>query len=358
MKLPKVRRARKVPGVGLRLLGRDHNTIDSYTRTAGHFYDYVARQRPGLSNEQLAEGYLTMRVKRDDVSASTQNHDLAALNAPICRLWAQAGNVDALRAKRPHSPATALPRPSLWRWSVAARHAAMSGTAAGSSWRDRTAHQRVHWRALRKDSAAKRTLHPLCEIRSNRTTDGCQFRRCFGMPSRSRRLPGRVFEQASPAPSLCPSRCRVARKSCFSPNPQRHPETKQFMRWHQPPGDVQHALPAPATNSNAPVASSPYYAPSPAPLVWHALQRRPARPAGVDGPSFHRDDRHLSSPPTGPGREPTGGHRFAVQTDRMKLPLSSFTRLIIFATHAHYPAAKGGWVDILCMLHGAQNRAR
>lgn len=46
MKLPKSKVLEKLR-VSLRLLGRDHNTIDSYTRTAGHFYDYVARQRPG-----------------------------------------------------------------------------------------------------------------------------------------------------------------------------------------------------------------------------------------------------------------------------------------------------------------------
>lgn len=37
MKLPKSDVLEKLR-VSLRLLGRDHNTIESYTRTAGHFY--------------------------------------------------------------------------------------------------------------------------------------------------------------------------------------------------------------------------------------------------------------------------------------------------------------------------------
>jgi integrase len=51
-----------------------------------------------------------MRVTRHDVSASTQNHDLAALNALFAAFGRKLGNVDALRAKRPqyarHCPTT------------------------------------------------------------------------------------------------------------------------------------------------------------------------------------------------------------------------------------------------------------
>lgn len=67
--------------VRLRLLGRDPNTIKSYTRAAGLYYDFTCTCAPGLSSEQKAEAYLSLRVTRDDVSASTQNHDLAAINA-------------------------------------------------------------------------------------------------------------------------------------------------------------------------------------------------------------------------------------------------------------------------------------
>ena len=75
MKLPKTEVLKKLQ-VSLRLLGRDRNTVTSYCRTAGHFYDYVRAQPAGRTSEQLAEGYLTLRVTRDNVSAVTQNHHL------------------------------------------------------------------------------------------------------------------------------------------------------------------------------------------------------------------------------------------------------------------------------------------
>lgn len=39
MKLPKDEVSKKL-AVSLRLLGRDRNTIETYTRTAGKFYDF------------------------------------------------------------------------------------------------------------------------------------------------------------------------------------------------------------------------------------------------------------------------------------------------------------------------------
>jgi hypothetical protein len=100
MKLPKTEVLKKLE-VSLRLLGRDRNTVTSYCRTAGHFYDYVRAQPSGRTSEQLAEGYLTLRVTRDNVSAVTQNHDLAALNALFAAFGRKLGNVDALRAVSP-----------------------------------------------------------------------------------------------------------------------------------------------------------------------------------------------------------------------------------------------------------------
>lgn len=109
MKLPKTEVIEKLR-LSLRLLGRDHNTVSSYCRTAAHYYDFVARQPRGRSSEDLAEAFLSLRVTRDDVSASTQNHDLAALNALYAAFGCKLGNVDALRAKRPqyarHCPTT------------------------------------------------------------------------------------------------------------------------------------------------------------------------------------------------------------------------------------------------------------
>lgn len=88
----------------LRLKGRDWKTVDSYARTAAHFYDFAVgyrQMRPAATSEQTAEAFLTQRVTRDHVSASTQNHDLAALNALYESTGRKLGNVDALRAKRP-----------------------------------------------------------------------------------------------------------------------------------------------------------------------------------------------------------------------------------------------------------------
>ena len=225
MKLPKSKVLEKLR-VSLRLLGRDHNTIDSYTRTAGHFYDYVARQRPGLSNEQLAEGYLTMRVKRDDVSASTQNHDLAALNALYAAFGRKLGNVDALRAKRPQF----------------ARHCPTT----------------PEFMALVSE------LHdtPQCPARLQAlfmAATGLRISECIGARLKDFRReedklhlvvrdPKQSHDRWVPIPPMLwdalRAQARHARRVFLfpSPNPQRHPETKQFMRWHQPPGDVQHAF--------------------------------------------------------------------------------------------------------------------
>jgi hypothetical protein len=52
MKLPKADVLKKLEA-SLRLLGRDRNTVYSYCRTAGHFYDYVRAQPPGRTSEQL-----------------------------------------------------------------------------------------------------------------------------------------------------------------------------------------------------------------------------------------------------------------------------------------------------------------
>jgi integrase len=75
----------------IRLKGQHPDTEASYCRVAGKYYDF----------ERIAEEYLSLRVTRDDVSASTQNHDLAAILALYAALGMKLGNIDALRAKRP-----------------------------------------------------------------------------------------------------------------------------------------------------------------------------------------------------------------------------------------------------------------
>jgi hypothetical protein len=107
MKLPKAEVLKKLEA-SLRLLGRDRNTVYSYCRTAGHFYDYVRSQTPGRTSEQLAEGFLTLRVTRDNISATTQNHDLAALNALFAAFGRKLGNATRNSSAPP-------PRSKTWR---------------------------------------------------------------------------------------------------------------------------------------------------------------------------------------------------------------------------------------------------
>jgi len=85
----------------LKLKGRDWKTLDSYARTAGHYYDFALKHGACKTSEQIAEAFLTMRVTRDNVAASTQNHDLMALIALYDSQGKKLGNVDALRAKKP-----------------------------------------------------------------------------------------------------------------------------------------------------------------------------------------------------------------------------------------------------------------
>lgn len=258
MKLPKSEVLEKLR-MSLRLLGRDHNTITSYCATAGHFYDFVQRQPKGRTIEQLAEGYLTLRVKRDDIAASTQNAELAALNALFAAFGRKLGNVNALRAKRPqyarHCPTTpelmALLGELTDTAQVPARLMALLMAATGlriseclgARLKDfRREEEKLHL-VVRDPKQAHDRWVPIPEMLWDALRNQVRFAR-------------RVFEQdqarAEPLPIAMPN--ALARKYpraahsigwmyLFpSPNPQRHPETKQMMRWHQPPGDVQHAF--------------------------------------------------------------------------------------------------------------------
>ncbi|MDP1580717.1 MAG: tyrosine-type recombinase/integrase [Candidatus Didemnitutus sp.] len=258
MKLPKNEVLSRLES-SLRLLGQDRNTVTSYCRTAAHFYDFVREQRPGLNSERLAEAFLTMRVRRDDVSASTQNHDLAALNALFAAFGRKLGNVDALRAKRPqfarHCPTTpelmALLRTLADTPKVPARLMALTMAATGlriseclgARMKDfRRESDKLHL-VVRDPKQAHDRWVPIPAM---------LWPALRGQALHARRVFAQDQARAEPLPIAMPN--ALARKyprSAHSvgwmflfpsPNPQRHPEKKVLMRWHQPPGDVQHAF--------------------------------------------------------------------------------------------------------------------
>jgi integrase len=258
MKLPKSEVLSRLESA-LRLLGRDRNTVSSYCRTAAHFYDHVSRSPKGLTSEQHAEAFLTLRVRRDDVSASTQNHDLAALNALFAAFGRKLGNVDALRAKRPqyarHCPTTpelmallgalvdtpALPA-RLMALTMAATGLRIS-ECLGARLKDfRREPDKLHLVVRDPKQAHDRWVPIPAMLWPALRAQAMHARRVFAQ------------DQARPDPLPLAMPCALARKYpraphsigwmfLFpSPGPQRHPDTKQPMRWHQPPGDVQHAF--------------------------------------------------------------------------------------------------------------------
>lgn len=258
MKLPKFEVLQKL-AASLRLLGRDHNTVSSYRRTAGHFYDYVARQPPGRTSEQLAEGFLTLRVTRDNVSATTQNHDLAALNALFAAFGRKLGNVDALRAKRPqfarHCPTTpevmalfgaltdtpALPA-RLMALTMAATGLRISEALDARLKDFRREGEKLHLVVRDPKQAHDRWVPIPAMLWPALRAEAQHAKRVFATDQAS----------ATPLPISTPG--AIARKYpraphsigwmfLFpSPHPQRHPTTKIPMRWHQPDGDVQRAF--------------------------------------------------------------------------------------------------------------------
>jgi integrase len=260
MKLPKDEVLQKL-AVSLRLLGRDRNTVASYCRTAGHFYDFVSRQPKGRACEQYAEDFLSMRVTRHDVSASTQNHDLAALNALFAAFGRKLGNVDALRAKRPqyarHCPTTPelmlLLRALGDTPQLPARLMALTMAATGlriseclgarlKDFRRET--EKLHL-VVRDPKQAHDRWVPIPPM---------LWPALRAQAQHARRVFAHDQARAEPLPISVPN--ALARKYprapysigwmfLFpSPNQQRHPDSKIPMRWHQPPGDVQRAFAA------------------------------------------------------------------------------------------------------------------
>lgn len=258
MKLPKDEVVKKL-AVSLRLLGRDRNTIETYTRTAGKFYDFVRAQPAGRTSEQLAEAYLTLRVTRDNVAASTQNHDLAALNALFAAFGRKLGNVDALRAKRPqfarHCPTTpevmalfgALHDTPEVPARLVALFLAATGLriseAIGARLKDlRREGEKLHL-VVRdpKQAHDRRVMIPPMLWPALRAQAG-HARRVFTQDqARAEPLPlsvpGGLARKYPRAPHS------IGWMFLFpSPGPQRHPDSKAPMRWHLPDYEVQHAF--------------------------------------------------------------------------------------------------------------------
>jgi integrase len=258
MKLPKSEVLAKLEA-SLRLLGRDRNTVESYRRTAGHFYDYVARQPAGHTSEQLAEGFLTLRVTRDNVSATTQNHDLAALNALFAAFGRKLGNVDALRAKRPqfarHCPTTpefmallgaltdtpALPA-RLMALTMAATGLRISECLEARLKDFRREGDKFHL-VVRDPKQAHDRWVPIPPMLWPALRAQAQHSRRVFAHDQARATPLPISTPGVLAKKYPRAPHSIGWMFLFpSPNPQRHPDTKVPMRWHQPPGDVQRAF--------------------------------------------------------------------------------------------------------------------
>lgn len=243
----------------LRLLGRDPNTVKSYCRTAGHYYDFALTCPRGMTSEKKAEAFLSLRVSRDDVSASTQNHDLAALVALYAAHDVKLGNLDALRAKRPqyarHCPTTAEflalvgqlhDTPTVPARLVALLLAATGlriSEALGARLKDfrregeklhlvvrdpKQAHDRcapippLLWPALRAQAAHARRVFAQDQARAE------------PLPLQ---VPGALAKKYPRAPHA------IGWAFLFpSPSPQWHERTGRPVRWHLPDYDVQHAF--------------------------------------------------------------------------------------------------------------------
>lgn len=245
--------------VCLRLKGRDHKTRESYCRTAGKFYDFAITCPRDWSSEKKAEAYLTKRARVDNISASSQNHDLAALNALYASQGRKLGNVDALRAKKPvyerHCPTTrellVLLDTLVDSTDVPARTLAL--LMAGTGLRvDEALNARI------KDFRPEEN-RVLFVVRAPKHGHDRMVKIPHSLLPLLRRQAmhaKRVFQQdqerASPLPIFVPhAMARKYPRSPYTPSwaflfpsvaPMRHPETKVPMRWHLPDYAVQKAF--------------------------------------------------------------------------------------------------------------------
>lgn len=243
--------------VALKLKNRDWKTIDSYSRTVSYYLDYARAHGRGLSSEQIAEGFLTMRVTKYNVSASTQNHDLAALNALYESQGRKLGNVDALRAKR-HTYARHCPS----REEVIALLGALEDTAAVPA---RFVALWLYGCGLRVNEGLEVRLKDVrvTERRVVLREPKHGHDRVVMIPhilleplQRQIEHAKRVFalEEARPKPLPLQVPNAIGRKYPRAPHslgwaflfpaprPMRLPVTKEFVRWHLPDWTIQQAF--------------------------------------------------------------------------------------------------------------------
>lgn len=241
----------------LKLKGRDWKTIQSYSATSRRYYDFSVGLPPEWTSEKKAEAFLTHRAMKDNVSASTQNHELAALNALYESLGKKLGNVDALRAKRPvferHCPSReevlTLLRHLHDTPDIPARLVALlmygCGTRVGETVEIRLKDVRLTESRLvlrAPKHGHDRVVHLPCVLHAAIARQVDHARRAFELdqtrnPPLALQVPhalARKYPRAPHSPGwafLFPS-----------PRPMRHPESKQLLRWHLPDWTVQQAF--------------------------------------------------------------------------------------------------------------------
>lgn len=86
----------------LRVRNYSHRTINGYCSSVSMFFSYLSRNKSisNLEHSKRVENYLTWRVKKHDISKSTQNVDFNALIRFYAMLGIELSGIDALRAKR------------------------------------------------------------------------------------------------------------------------------------------------------------------------------------------------------------------------------------------------------------------
>lgn len=243
----------------IRLKGQIEGTVDSYCRVAGKFYDFALTCPPDWPSERKAEAYLSLRHTRDGISASTQNHDLAALNALYASMGKQLGNVDALRAKRPvsarHCPTTAELRALLGELhdtpQVPARLLALLmagaglriGEAIGARLKDfRRDGERLHL-VVRAPKHGHDRLVPIPPLLHAPLRVQAEYARLVFRRDQARAQPLPIQTPTALARKYPRAPHTIGWMFLFpSPNPMAHPRTGQPLRWHLPDYDVQHAF--------------------------------------------------------------------------------------------------------------------
>lgn len=243
--------------VALKLKGRDWKTINSYAASAGHYYDFALSCPRDWSSERKAEAFLTKRAMVDHVSASTQNHDLAALNALYNSQGRQLGNLDAMRAKRPryerHCPSreevVALIQSLHDTPDVPARLVALLLYGVGLRVNEalelrlkdvRISESRLIIRAPKHGH--DRVVSLPCELHPLLRRQIEHAKRVFELDqARAPALPLQVPHAMARKYPRAPHSLGWA--FLFpSPRPMRHPETKIPLRWHLPDWAIQGAF--------------------------------------------------------------------------------------------------------------------